>query len=98
VSDHVAAPVTSIAPQPSGEEAWTGRAAESRGPVGDDSLIAVKQQLADAVDEFLALIRNPDVLGSIGQTDRSNLAKYLTIAKIRLENAITVIRSGDSER
>ena len=98
VSDHVPATVTSIAPQAAGEEAWTGRAAESRGPVGDDSLIAVKQQLADAVDEFLALIRNPDVLGSIGQTDRSNLAKYLTIAKIRLENAITVIRSGDSER
>ena len=30
----------------------------------------------------------------IGDTDRQNLAKYLTIAKLRLENAITVVRSG----
>ena len=50
------------------------------------------------MDDILALLRTPDLLGSIGATDRSNLAKYLTIAKIRIENAITVIRSGDSER
>ncbi len=34
------------------------------------------------------------VLGAIGETDRANLAKYLTIAKLRLENAIIVVRSG----
>ena len=31
-------------------------------------------------------------------TDRANLAKYLTIAKLRLENAIAVVRSGDPDR
>jgi hypothetical protein len=33
---------------------------------------------------------------SISEVDRSNLAKYLTIAKLRLENAIALVRSGDS--
>jgi hypothetical protein len=30
--------------------------------------------------------------------DRTNLAKYLTIAKLRLENAIAVVRTGDNDR
>jgi hypothetical protein len=32
---------------------------------------------------------------SIPDVDRANLAKYLTIAKLKLENAIAVVRSGD---
>ncbi len=57
-----------------------------------------KQQLNDAVEELLGVIRSPDVLEAIGPIDRSNLAKYLTIAKLRLENAIAVIRTGESDR
>ncbi len=67
-------------------------------PVQDDSLVVAKQQLNSAVEDLIDLIRNPEVLEAIGSTDRSNLAKYLTIAKLRLENAIAVIRTGDSER
>ena len=66
-------------------------------PTGDDSLVVAKQQLNDAVEDLLGVIRNPDVLHAIGATDRTNLAKYLTIAKLRLENAIAVIRSGDTD-
>ena len=66
-------------------------------PTGDDSLVLAKQQLNDAVEDLLGVIRNPDVLHAIGATDRTNLAKYLTIAKLRLENAIAVIRSGDAD-
>ena len=33
-------------------------------------------------------------MAQIGDTDRQNLAKYLTIAKLRLENAITAVRNG----
>ena len=95
--DGAAAPAKPVVVQPA-DDAWGGRAPGSRGPVGDDSLIAAKQQLAIAVDDILALLRTPDLLATIGAVDRGNLAKYLTIAKIRLENAITVIRSGDSER
>ncbi len=66
-------------------------------PSGDDSLVVAKQQLNDAVEDLLGVIRNPDVLHAIGQTDRANLAKYLMIAKLRLENAIAVVRTGDTE-
>ena len=67
-------------------------------PIADDSLVAAKQQLNEAVEELLGVIRNQDVLDAIGQTDRANLAKYLTIAKLRLENAIAVVRTGDTDR
>jgi ParB family chromosome partitioning protein len=84
---------------PFGDEAadWS----EHRGaaePIRDDSLVAAKQQLNEAVEDLLDVIRNPEVLGAIGPVDRTNLAKYLTIAKLRLENAIAVIRSGDADR
>jgi ParB/RepB/Spo0J family partition protein len=75
------------------EAAWTGRTRPGAGPLREDALVVAKQQLADAVEEFLEVIRGPEVVSSIGAVDRSNLAKYLTIAKLRLENAIAVIRS-----
>ena len=40
--------------------------------------------------------RSAELRGSIGATDRANLAKYLTIAKLRLENAIAMVRSDDA--
>ena len=67
-------------------------------PIRDDSLVAAKQQLNDAVEDFLDVLRNPEVLGAIGQVDRANLAKYLTIAKLRMENAIAAIRTGELDR
>jgi ParB family chromosome partitioning protein len=73
--------------------AWTGKPRAASGPLRDDALVTAKQQLADAVEEFLDVLRGQDVISSIGAVDRSNLAKYLTIAKLRLENAIAVIRS-----
>jgi ParB family chromosome partitioning protein len=63
------------------------------GPPSDDALIAAKQLLADAL-EMLGDVLGSAELAGIGEIDRDNLAKYLTIAKLRLENAITVVRSG----
>ncbi len=75
------------------EAAWTGRTRAEAGPLRDDALVAAKQQLAEAVEAVLDVLRVPDVVGSIGPVDRTNLAKYLTIAKLRLENAIAMVRS-----
>ena len=89
-------PAGDAAPDDTAEEAeaaWTGRTRAAGGPLRDDALVSAKQHLADAVEEFLEILRGPDVVSSIGTVDRSNLAKYLTIAKLRLENAIAVIRS-----
>ena len=73
--------------------AWTGvRPAQ---PLNDDSLVTAKQHLAEAIEELVDVLRSHDVVSGIGDIDRSNLAKYLTIAKLRLENAIAAIRSGE---
>jgi hypothetical protein len=88
-----AAPVDDRSP---GEEAWTGHAAARSGPLPDDSLVLARHQLADAVEELVQVLRSQDVLHSIPDVDRANLAKYLTIAKLKLENAIAMVRSGDS--
>ena len=75
------------------EDVWSGHATATAH--GDDSLVEAKQRLADAVEDLIGVIRDPEILRAIGRTDRSNLAKYLTIARIRLDNAIAVVRSGD---
>ena len=64
-------------------------------PLGDDSLVAAKQQLAEAVEELVTVLQTPGAIRSITEVDRANLAKYLTIAKLKLENAIAVVRTGD---
>jgi ParB family chromosome partitioning protein len=74
--------------------AWMGRRKDiAADNLRDDSLVSAKAQLADAVETLLDVLRAPDVVRGIGAIDRANLAKYLTIAKLRLENAIAVVRS-----
>ena len=92
-----AAPEPEVAEPAEATEGWDEPARVAI-PIADDSLVSAKQQLNDAVEELLGVIRSQDVLDAIGPTDRANLAKYLTIAKLRLENAIAVIRSGDTDR
>ena len=61
----------------------------------DDSLINAKHSLAEALDELVGVLRSPDAVASIANVDRTNLAKYLTIAKFRLESAIAIVRTGE---
>lgn len=61
----------------------------------DDSLVNAKQDLGEALDALVGVLRSPDAVASINEIDRANLAKYLTIAKLRLENAIAIVRTGD---
>ena len=76
------------------EAAWTGKRGDVvSSDLTDDALVSAKQQLADAVEAFMDVLRAPDVVREISSVDRANLAKYLTIAKLRLENAIAVVRS-----
>ena len=62
----------------------------------DDSLVNAKNSLADALDDLVDVLRSPDAVRSIADIDRQNLAKYLTIAKLRLENAIAIVRTGNT--
>lgn len=62
----------------------------------DDSLMNAKQHLAEAIEVLVDVLRSTDIRESIPATDRANLAKYLTITKLKLENAIALVRSEDS--
>ncbi|MBA3307797.1 MAG: ParB/RepB/Spo0J family partition protein [Chloroflexi bacterium] len=70
----------------------------STGPIADDSLIAAKAHLGEALDELSAILQSQVALAEIDVTDRQNLAKYLTIAKLRLENAINQVRLMERSR
>ena len=75
------------------ESAWMGRRPDvDPAALADDALISAKQQLSDAVESLLGVLQ-ADVVRGIAAVDRQNLAKYLTIAKLRLENAIAVVRT-----
>jgi ParB family chromosome partitioning protein len=63
-------------------------------PTGDDALLTAKASLSDALDDLAAVLAGESI-GEIAPTDRQNLAKYLTIAKLRLENAIAALRVGE---
>ena len=65
--------------------------------IGDDSLVNARHQLSDAVEDLVSVLRAPDVMRTIPDIDRVNLAKYLTIAKLKLENAIALVRSADPD-
>lgn len=82
-------------PEESDEPSTAMEWAEPAEPLREDSLVTAKQSLADALDELGAIFRSREALAQIGEVDRANLAKYLTIAKLRLENVITVVRQGE---
>ena len=78
------------------DELWASADVPPAVEVSDDSLVNAKQSLADAVDGLVGVLSSAELRESIGATDRANLAKYLTIAKLRLENAIALVRSDDA--
>ena len=59
----------------------------------DDALMNNRSKLADAIDELVELLRRPDVIEQIPDTNRDNLARNLTVTKLKLENAIAIIRA-----
>ena len=89
-----AAPADPGDPEDDAAAAWTG--ARRAAPLTDESLMSAKHQLSGALEDLVDVLRAPEVIDGISAVDRANLAKYLTIAKLRLENAIALVRSGES--
>jgi hypothetical protein len=50
------------------------------------------------VEELVDLLRDPDVMAQIPDVNRDNFAKHLTITKLKIENAIAIIRAGTGNR
>ena len=82
-----------IAVDSSAEEEWTAPLSDIE--LTDDSLVNARHQLAEAIEDLVGVLRSPDVVNSLPETDRANLAKYLMINKLKLENAIAMVRSAD---
>ena len=56
-------------------------------------------KLATVVDELADLLRQREVIDQIPSTSTgTNLAKYLVITKLKLENAIAIVRATRDER
>ena len=68
----------------------------SKKPLTDDSLISVRAELTEAMSDLIAVLQS-DVMKDVDDADRQNLAKFLMIVRVRLENAIGLLRRG-SER
>jgi ParB family transcriptional regulator, chromosome partitioning protein len=83
------------APAPLVDEAEWATPGRIQPAMTDDSLVSARHQLSDAVEDLVSVLRAPDVVRGISEVDRANLAKYLTIAKLKLENAIALVRRGD---
>ena len=76
------------------EDRWAGEPPPAA-ILTEDSLVDAKASLSEALDDLVSVLRSPEAIRSINEVDRANLAKYLTISKLRLENAISMIRTGD---
>ena len=68
-----------------------GEAAAAR--AADDALVNNRVRLAGAVDELVEILSRRELIDEIPDTNRDNLARYLTVTKLKLENAIAIIRA-----
>ncbi|MBA3234646.1 MAG: ParB/RepB/Spo0J family partition protein [Chloroflexi bacterium] len=77
------------------EALWTEPVPDPLAVISDDSLVEAKEGLAEAVETLVQVLRSPEFREGVEPTARANLAKYLTITKLRLENAIAIVRSDE---
>ena len=92
---------TSAAPQ---EEETAPRQPKRRGRTtagqvaaaraADDALMGARTKLSDGIDDLVDILRQPELMEQIPEVNRANFAKHLTITKLKIENAIAIIRAG----
>jgi ParB family chromosome partitioning protein len=69
-----------------------GQAAAAQ--AADDALMGARSKLAEGVDDLVDILRRPEVMEQIPEVNRANFAKHLTITKLKIENAIAIMRAG----
>ena len=69
-----------------------GQVADAR--AADEALMGARSKLAEGIDDLVDILRQPELLDQIPEVNRSNFAKHLTITKLKIENAIAIIRAG----
>jgi ParB family transcriptional regulator, chromosome partitioning protein len=94
------------APATDGEEASPTRRKRAKTVAGevaaakaaDDALMGARAKLAEGVDDIVEILRQPEMMDQIPEVNRSNFAKHLQITKLKIENAIAIIRAGAPPR
>jgi ParB family chromosome partitioning protein len=64
----------------------------------DDALMGARSKLAEGVDDLVDILRQPELMEQIPEVNRANFAKHLTITKLKIENAIAIMRAGSPAR
>ena len=64
----------------------------------DDALMGARSKLAEGVDDMVEILRQPELMEQIPSVNRDNFVKHLTITKLKIENAIAIIRAGAPAR
>ena len=82
-----------------GEKAPRRRARTVAGEVAsvraaDDALMGARSKLSQGVDDLVDILRQPELMDQIPEVNRANFAKHLTITKLKIENAIAIMRAG----
>jgi ParB family chromosome partitioning protein len=60
----------------------------------DDALMGARSKLAQGIDDLVDILRQPELMDQIPEVNRANFAKHLTITKLKIENAIAIMRAG----
>lgn len=60
----------------------------------DDALMGARAKLAEGMDEMIEVLRQPELMEQIPSVNRDNFVKHLTITRLKIENAIALIRAG----
>ena len=68
------------------------RAVPAIPPLRDDTLITATRKLNEALQELARAVGNEDS-SNIAEQDRTNLAKFLTISRARMDNLVARLRS-----
>ena len=69
-----------------------GQVAAAKG--ADDALMGARSKLSEGIDDLVDILRQPELMEQIPEVNRANFAKHLTITKLKIENAIAIIRAG----
>jgi ParB family transcriptional regulator, chromosome partitioning protein len=91
-------PEAETAPTGSRRRAKTVAGEAAAAKAADDALMGARAKLAEGVDDLVDILRQPEMMEQIPEVNRANFAKHLTITKLKIENAIAIIRSGPPAR
>ena len=73
------------------------------GPIGDEllkasarerTLGAARESLGAAIDAMATLLASDEARAGLNDLDRANMAKWLQIARIKLDNLAALMRQG----